>query len=41
MGLPHIAPVANDKNANIAPVGAKARTIMPETRVLKAKPKAA
>ena len=38
MGLPHKAPVHKDKNAKIAPVGAKARVIMPDKRVLKVRP---
>ena len=34
MGLPHKAPVHKDRNAKIAPVGASARVIMPDRRVL-------
>ena len=38
IGLPHRAPVHKDKKANLAPVGANARVIMPDKRVLKVKP---
>jgi len=41
MGLPQSEPVANDRNASSAPVGASAEAIMPDSRVLKAKPKPA
>src|SRR5512133_429165 len=41
IGLPHSAPVTSDKNANSAPVGARAEAIMPDKRVLKASPKPA
>ena len=41
IGLPHSAPVTSDKKANRAPVGASAEAIMPESRVLKARPKPA
>ena len=38
MGLPQSAPVQSDKNAQMAPVGAKALVIMPDRRVLKVRP---
>ena len=39
MGLPHKAPVHSDKNASKAPVGASARVIKPDKRVLNTRPK--
>src|SRR5450756_2639587 len=41
IGLPHSDPVTSDKKANRAPVGASAEAIMPDKRVLKARPKPA
>src|ERR1035437_8598912 len=41
IGLPQSEPVTSDKKANKAPVGAKAEAIMPDSRVLKARPKPA
>ena len=41
MGLPHKAPVHKDKKAKMAPVGAKARHIIPDKRVLNVMPKIA
>src|SRR3990167_3749713 len=38
IGLPHSAPVHSDSAANMAPVGASAEAIMPDKRVLKARP---
>ena len=38
IGLPHSAPVQSDKNAQIAPVGASARHIIPDSRVLSVSP---
>src|SRR3990167_8602648 len=41
IGLPHKEPVISERNAKRAPVGASAEAIMPESRVLKARPKPA